>query len=206
MKTFKQFMAESKLAARKGESELVHHTASASFNKFKPMAHLGTANAARARAVTKLYGSYKNINNPHPVNHYVGRIKLGKTMTIQDTGADHEYDILDALVRKKHAKQSHVDNFKKKNFGYKDYPARVAKFVRSKGVHTIKYKNEYEDPGSTSYIITHPKQVRLIRKKKNALINLQRGADSLNPNEGNLIVKYPKKIFHKIKEDFGGET
>lgn len=51
-------------------------------------------------------------------------------------------------------------------------------FLKRRKIDTIAYKNRVEDPGSTSYIITHPKQVRLLRKTK-APINVKRGEANL---------------------------
>lgn len=171
MKSYRQFL-ESSYAARDNESEIVHHVSPSQkdFSTFRPMSHFGSAAAARsiAKAVSDM------LDNPR-IHHYSARISLGKVHELPD---DHdgygETHSPDSIARVLH-KQGIISREEASEPTHTRNHASIARLVRSKGIHTLRYRNNIE--GGHSYIITHPSQVRILSKTKpgaESIVNTKR--------------------------------
>jgi hypothetical protein len=177
MLSFSEFLLEkAEYNAQEGESSVVHHASDQDFDQFRPLSHFGTANAARARAVSN------SSNASQPKNLYTARIKLGKVAHIVDNGDNHSPEsILHGLHMAGHVTAAHYDKYYDKMrsaTSHADKTKIVLDVLKKRKINTIAYKNRVEDPGSRSYMITHPSQVRLIRKTK-APVNVKRGLSKL---------------------------
>lgn len=176
MKSFSQFVTENvKWKARKGESELVYHSTQYNRHKgWKPRVgtHFGTANAARSRSAEGHQTSYVS---DEPITFskqkgraYTARMNLGKVIEMPDMET-WEPDLMAAELLD--MKVINKKEFRKINAMKRD--VEVFRFLKQKGIDAIKYVNNFEDPGSTSYIILDPNKVRVLKVGKN--INLLRG-------------------------------
>jgi hypothetical protein len=177
MKSFFEYLLEkAEYLPQPGESRVVHHASDHDFTEFRPLSHFGTANAARARAV-----SYTP-KASQPKNLYTARIKLGKIVRINDDKEDHTPEsILHSLHKAGHVTASHYDKYYEKMRDTPSIEGRkkiVLDVLKRRKINTIVYKNRVEDPGSDSYMITHPSQVRLLSKSASP-INVQRGKAKL---------------------------
>lgn len=177
MKTFKEFLREkAEYGTQEGEGPVVHHASDQDFKEFRPLSHFGSADAARARAVT--IGSASS----EPKHLYTARIRTGNVARIGDDAANHTpASILHSLHKAGHINVSSYIKTDDKMRAASDEGERskiLLDVLKRKKINTIAYKNRVEDPGKTSYIITHPKQVRLLRKTK-APINVERGRAKL---------------------------
>jgi hypothetical protein len=171
MISFRNFITESTYKAQSCESEILHHLTPHKFDKFRPMSHFGTAKAARAVMKNKVDDEIVGKNDP--INAMTVRIKLGNVRSIPDDNLGHDpRDVNDLLYSHNHISKKQYETNKKK--GNRLTNNDLAKCLRSNNIQTLKYKNQYEDPGSTSYIITDPNQVRKLRTSYNAKINLDR--------------------------------
>lgn len=168
MKSFREFLGEN-VAWRQqdGESEIVHHVTHNSFSKFLPFSHFGSHGAARA------VGSDKRISNDDiSMRHIAARIKLGNVAHIKDTPHHDGHSIAKLLHDAGHFSDNDMRDFNQTGLDRHEF---IKKRLKQKGINTLAYKNEYEDKGSTSYMITHPSQVRVLRKTKKTYINYSRG-------------------------------
>ncbi len=177
MLSFSEFLLEkAEYNAQEGESSVVHHASDQDFDQFRPLSHFGTANAARARAVSVGQSSKE------PKNLYSARIRTGNVVRIGDDTENHTpASILHSLHKAGHVTVSHYIKMDDKMRAASSEGERskiLTDFLKKRKINTIAYKNRVEDPGSTSYIITHPNQVRLLRKTK-APINVKRGEAKL---------------------------
>lgn len=141
--------------AQPGESQVLHHAASGTIKDFHALSHFGTAVAARTRAAFNGAGTAYSV-----------RLKLGNVVHIPHDSGEHSHEeITDALLKHNHISKEEQTNlhnsYKDKN--YNDKTKILSKHLISKGINTVSYKNEMEDDGSTSYIITHPSQVRILK-------------------------------------------
>jgi hypothetical protein len=175
MLSFKKFIEESKeYKAQEGESEVLHHLSPYKFagTDFRPLSHFGTANASRDLVRNRKMSG--DLGTGDEVHHHAVRIKLGKVAHLPDFEGDHTpHDLNNMLLRAGHiTQQQHQQNkVLKGDLTFK----HVAKSLRKNGIHTLSYENVFEDPGSTSYMITHHSQVRPLRSSK--------GAARVNPNK-----------------------
>lgn len=178
LKSFMEYLLEkAEYRADDGESEVVHHSSDTDFSSFHPLSHFGSPAAARARAV-----SSKNASAEEPKHLYSARLKLGRTVSISDDGEDHKpASILHSLHKAGHISAHHYLGYDDKMRAASDEEGRkkiLLDILKKRKIDTIRYKNDVEDAGSTSYIITHPKQVRLLRKS-NSPVNVKRGQAKL---------------------------
>lgn len=177
MLSFKDFINESlEYLPKTGESEVVHHSSDKSFPSFNPLSHFGTANAARARAVS-------SGQSPKDSKHlYSARLNLGNVVNMGDDGENHTpHGILHSLHKAGHITVNNYLNMRNKMSAAENDESRkdmLVKYLKRRKIDTIRYKNRVEDPGSTSYIITHPKQVRILRKSFSP-VNVSRGEEKL---------------------------
>ena len=172
MLRFKDFIAESTYKAQSGESEILHHLTPHKFDQFKPMSHFGTAQASRS--LMKFRMDDDNVKGKAIIHHAV-RLKLGNVRRIEDdqTNSGHRPDVVnDMLYQNKIISRKQYETNKKKGRSLTNYD--LARTLKSNNIQTIAYKNEFEDPGSTSYIITDPKQVRRLQMNLNTKINFDR--------------------------------
>ena len=169
MKTFKMFL-ESSFAAREGEHpDVFHHISGPDVNaprqqikNFRPMSHFGEPGTVRnmKRVVDDRAGDEYNPR----IRHYAVRLKTG---TIHDLPDDHDqgneehspYSIAKALQS-----QGVLTHEETNNRNNTRSHAAIARLIRSKGINTLRYKNNLE--GGTSYIITHPNQVRILKQTR----------------------------------------
>ena len=197
MLTFRQLREKLEYRKQEGESHLLHHITPHEFDSFKPMSHFGTHDAARARASflakhelpsssdsshEKYTGSPEIFNKRQKetkFNIYSTRLKLGKVIDVPDIAEDRPSKLLDMLSKHKHIPHETVVELTKKSLGHGGLThEHIAKALNKHGIDTLRYKNKWEDPGKTSYMITRPDQVRVLRKTKSTL-NLKRGWDKL---------------------------
>lgn len=182
MKSFILFL-ESSFAARDGEHPNVfHHISGPDVNaprqqisNFRPMSHFGDDRTARNVAdlvSTRAGGGYE----PR-IHRYSVRLKTGRIHDLPDDhdqgNQDHSpYSIATALRDQGVLRPEEVNDKTTRSH------ASIARLIRSKGIDTLRYKNNLE--GGTSYIITHPKQVRILSQTKpnrEAIINTSRAYD-----------------------------
>jgi DNA-binding transcriptional regulator YiaG len=179
MLTFRQLREKLEYHKREGESELVHHVTTNKFSpdSFHPMSHFGTHNAARARAAFKME-LRQGADKKTKFNVISARLKLGKVADISDTehGSHYPDVLLDLISKTKHLPKKEIQNLRKKKYGLTHQ--HIAQALNKHGIDTLRYKNKWEDPGKTSYMITRPDQVRSVRKTK-AKLNFKRGWDKL---------------------------
>ena len=167
MKSFLLFLESEEYRAKEGESEVVHHLTTKNFdpNSFRPLSHFGTKKAARDVIKNRVeLETDKPIEKTKPKHHAV-RLSLGNVVTVKDNGDYHS----PAAFSKSLHKAGHLDAKQAaahERLGHNLTNKRIASDLRKNGIHTIKYKNNIEDPGSTSYMITHPSQVRPLRSTK----------------------------------------
>jgi hypothetical protein len=172
MLRFRDFIAESTYKAHSGESEILHHLTPHKFDQFKPMSHFGTAQASRS--LMKFRMDDDNVKGKAIIHHAV-RLKLGNVrhMEADQTNSGHRPDVVnDMLYQNKIISRKQYETNKKKGRSLTNYD--LARTLKSNNIQTIAYKNEFEDPGSTSYIITDPKQVRRLQLNLNTKINFNR--------------------------------
>jgi len=173
MLSYSEFLLEkAEYKAQEGESPIVHHASDQDFTEFRPLSHFGTANAARARAVTN------DSTASQPKNLYSARIRLGKTVRIVDTGENHTPEsIIHGLHMAGHVTAAHYDRYYDKMKAATSHAEKtkiVLDVLKRRKINTITYRNRIEDAGSNSYMITHPSQVRLLSKSKSP-VNVRRG-------------------------------
>jgi hypothetical protein len=136
------------------------------------MSHFGTAQASRS--LMKFRMDDDNVKGKAIIHHAV-RIKLGNVRHMEDdqTNSGHRPDVVnDMLYQNKIISRKQYETNKKKGRSLTNYD--LARTLKSNNIQTIAYKNEFEDPGSTSYIITDPKQVRRLQLNLNTKINFDR--------------------------------
>jgi hypothetical protein len=184
MMSFFEFLLEkAEYQAQPDESEVVHHASNSDFTEFHPLSHFGTANAARARAIYDTEPEDEGKKRTKPKNLYTARIKLGKVAHIADTDDEHTpITILDSLHDAGHIdKASHREytTAMHKLHTDEDRKAVLLNALKKHKINTISYNNTVEDPGSRSYIISHPSQVRLLQKTKSP-VDAVRGEKHLN--------------------------
>jgi len=178
MLSFLQYLDESTRDAQEDESEIVHHLSPFKFKKFKPLSHFGTRQAARE--IIKTRDEYFDEEgepydlDPSKIYHYAAKIKLGNIAEIEDDGEDHNPQTISyALHRAGHITDSQRNEHEK--LGDELTNQHVVKALRENDIQTVSYKNAREDKGSTSYMITHPSQVRVIRQTgKYSKLNLDK--------------------------------
>jgi hypothetical protein len=175
MVRFKQFLVEKKeYQALPGESEVVHHSSFDNFDKFHPLSHFGTHKAARERHSTLKFGYPEDYDHLKPVT-YTARLKLGHVVDLPDVDADHSlYGIAHQLHSAGHISEKQRDHLHNTLKGLGDKSHQFGHELNKMGINTMRYENEAEDPGSKSYIITHPDQVRILKKSVGAKININR--------------------------------
>jgi hypothetical protein len=152
------------------EGDLHHVSPRDDIEQFHPLTHFGTSKAAFQA------GKYKNrADNAEgrPSTHYKVRINKGNVLKLRgDSGEHTPSSILYSLTHTGHISHDEYlhhhekikeldhkhggDTWSKPSLQAKEYAANV---IRSKGFHTLEYKNHFEHPGSKSYMITHPSQV-----------------------------------------------
>lgn len=180
MLSFKEFIQEkAEWNKEEDESEVLHHSSEHDFQQFRPLSHFGTKNAARARAYD--IGTSEH-DSPPDFHHYTVRLKIKKSAEVKDRGEHHPEGIASDLKAGGHINQEELSAFRKKMKGLPNSnsnQAHLLDLLKSKGIDTLHYQNKIEDQGSKSYIITDPKQVRILRKGKSA-INADRGKKSLS--------------------------
>lgn len=214
MKTFKLFL-ESTYKAQDGESEILHHTSPHDFNEFKPFSHFGTKQAAGARAIDMFDGD----TTKNKTNIYSVRLKKGNEARIgdpklssfdiddEDINPDEYTDKAKGYLYNLHTfghitKQEH-DTLNKKYESMPDEESRInhlSNYLRTnKNIHTLTYGNTEEDPGYDSHIITHPDQVRILRKSYGKI-------NTTKDNDG-FSKKYPKEFQGMTRvRDWGREN
>jgi hypothetical protein len=117
----------------------------------------------------------------HAVWIYTARLNLGNVLEIEDLAHEHSaYSLLSLIKDTEKLPKEAFQKLKKQinKAGYLN-DMILAKWLRDNGINTLMYKNVWEDPGSTSYIITDPNQVRILKKSK-AILNYKRGFDKLS--------------------------
>lgn len=179
MLSFREFIQEKAEWNRdKDETEIVHHSSEHDFNEFRPLSHFGTKHAARARAYD--IGSNEH-DSPPEFHHYSVRLKIKKSAEVKDRGEHYPEGIASDLRMGGHISHEEMTAFRKSLKGLPNSQhnqSQLLSLLKSKGIDALHYKNKIEDPGSKSYIITDPKQVRILRKGK-SLVNSERGKKKL---------------------------
>jgi hypothetical protein len=170
----------------KNDSDVVYHSSPTNdTQRFHPLTHFGTQRAARARAseVRDLEGL--DIN--HEYHHYAVRLRLGNVAHIEDSAEHSPLDILHGLhsaghITKNEKNQAERDMERANNGTHPIHPHDhdvLMGLLKKKNIHTLSYTNHHEHRGSTSYMITDPKQVRILKHGKSKL-NLKRGNKDLS--------------------------
>lgn len=203
MKTFKQWLNESSLKYQKQEYEhakIWHHSSPHGFDssELRPMSHFGTSKAARARATslktskkTSLDTVVKQKKAKIESNVISARLKLKKGINLgRDLGENFTaHEIAHRLYNLGHLSDTEheklIRSFKSKSAnpkskGFADNMQVLATHLKSKNIDHLKYKNDFEDPGSTSIIVVDPKEtVRTVFQNKQGMLSKSRGAKSL---------------------------
>ena len=155
------------------ESEVVHHVTPHKFSEFNPLSHFGTKKAAGARAFALAtdyeYGKPKKDN---VFNALAARLRLGNVVDIDDTNTHTAWDIAKSLCRRNIISKEDRDAVPKESGPAAD--KILLNILKVYAIDTLRYTNDIEDPGSTSYIITDPSQVRILKRSNNAKINFEK--------------------------------
>ena len=155
------------------ESEVVHHVTPHKFSEFNPLSHFGTKKAAGARAFALAtdyeYGKPKKDN---VFNALAARLRLGNVVDIDDTNTHTAWDIAKSLCRRNIISKEDRDVVPKEPGPAAD--KILLNILKVYAIDTLRYTNDIEDPGSTSYIITDPSQVRILKRSNNAKINFEK--------------------------------
>ena len=155
------------------ESEVVHHVTPHKFSEFNPLSHFGTKKAAGARAFALAtdyeYGKPKKDN---VFNALATRLRLGNVVDIDDTNTHTAWDIAKSLCRRNIISKEDRDVVPKEPGPAAD--KILLNILKVYAIDTLRYTNDIEDPGSTSYIITDPSQVRILKRSNNAKINFEK--------------------------------
>jgi hypothetical protein len=185
MKTFKQFLEESKYSAEKNEHHAIwFHASPYKFKgKILPMSHFGSAGQIRSRVKSFTNSGTGNIGD-NVKNVFGARLKLKNGLEIQDFSKHHtHYHIIDQLHQKGIFSSDHAKNLKneisyiyssnennQKN-AHKYSSEHLARAIKQKGFDHLYYHNKQEgnvsDPSNKSVVILDPKQVRVIYNNKN---------------------------------------
>lgn len=190
MKTFKEFVTENAKWHIKhpDDSEVLHHgsTGTSDIKEFRPFSHFGTKHAARAR----LAGMSRDPNAKHSI--YSVRLRLGKTVHVSDVEEVHDpIHVANVLHLAGHiSNEEHLHMHQ--TFGMKDDETdynHLRQVLKQKGINSVSYTNSLEDAGSKSYMITDPKQVRVLRKS-DANINIGRGKKRTNSSGKNVVTSF----------------
>lgn len=165
MKKLRDIVEDRNWKAQEGESEVLYHTSGSNFDQFKPFSHFGSKQAAGQRLHTKgLFDRFKT---------YSVRLKLGNVAHIDyDSHSHYPTDIIHGLHEynhitddeHKHLYQKFKDSEKNSDWSTDEKFKYLGKFLNKKGIDTISYRNDIEDPGSKSYINTRSDQVRILHK------------------------------------------
>ena len=165
---------DSRFSGTDGESEVVHHVTPHRFSEFNPLSHFGTKKAAGARAFA-LATDY-HYGKPHAdakYNAIAARLKLGNVVDIADTGTHTAKDIAHSLCRKRIISPDERDEVLDAGFD-RESDAVLLAILKDHNINTLRYENEIEHPGSISYIITDPAQVRILKRSNNANIKFEK--------------------------------
>lgn len=103
------------------------------------------------------------------MKYYTTRLKLGNVAHIEDVQDDHFPTIAQELHNKGHiSKEDHqsvIDANKIDAGNGNTAKETLLGVLKKNNIDTISYNNEYEGDGtSKSYMITHPSQVRVLKK------------------------------------------
>lgn len=171
--------------------------------KFGPLSHFGTKQAANDRS-TFIYKDAQNTtwsskDEYLPKFQHKVDIDLGKTFVCDDIGDHTTKRLLDHLIKKgmftseegKKISKEMITAFK--SGGDEKF---LADAIRAKGYNTLKYKNTEEDAGSTSYIITDPKQIKIIKSIKNPKFVKEEDLKE-DTFGGNQVFDVDPEYFHK---------
>lgn len=169
MLSFIQFINESSYQPREDEEDsiVVHHSSPNKFGKFRPISHFGTRNAARERAFNLKHTDGRT--DKDEMHGYTVRLKKGNTLHFQPMEDDDDEQTVHSLTDTLH-KHGHINKDQRDDVHSKKNNIHAAKalgkHLNSNGIHTISYTNRNEDRGSTSYVATHPSQVRVLKRGK----------------------------------------
>ena len=179
--------------------EVLHHISPHDIDSFHPLSHFGTYKAAK-QIGSQLHRSEVSDKSSYNASHrdryhYKARlINKGTTHHMSgDAGSHTPSDLIHSLhhegVFNRSEVNHHFNNLQKihrETGGSDDSPHHkaleyAANAIRSKGIHTLSYKNEYEHAGQKSYITTHPDQVHVLSKTKVAVRSNQVRDKSVKP-------------------------
>jgi hypothetical protein len=130
-----------------------YHGGPAGITRFRPLTHFGSEQAARSRMAKKkidgqVYEVELSIRNPAVIRDFAGvHAPTQFAFALNDAGIiDHdEMKTVTGLM------------------GQPDRQTPIlVKLLQSKGYDGIAYRNRYEDPGHTSYVILDPDQARIV--------------------------------------------
>lgn len=156
---------------------LYHFSRNPEIKGFHPLSHFGTK--AASRQIANGYDDHptKSVFKREGRSIYANRIKLGNTFRTEDIMGHSAEELSRHLYHKGLFNRSEyhgvLSNIQDEEHDHKKNEV-LAHAIRSKGVDTLWYKNKKEDPGSTSYMITHPSQVRTVFASKEPRINKDR--------------------------------
>lgn len=171
MKSFLDFLLE-------GKNNILHHMNNINnIDKFHPLSHFGSYYAAK-NVGSQLHGSEistdkENVPYRDRIHYRVRFLNKGKIFHLPEDIVNHEpHALIDALHKhglfSNKEKEQHISKihhlYNKHGYNSIESKEYVGNAIRDKGFHTVSYKNEFEHPGSKSYIITHPSQVHIIKK------------------------------------------
>lgn len=158
---------ESTFGPRGNESEVVYHATPHNFVQFNPLSHFGTKKAAGARALDLVTDYDRHIDpSDRKLNVIAARLNLGNVVDITDSG-DHTFrDLVIDLREGGYITDSEAREVRNAQ--------DLLELLDYKDIQTLRYTNEFEDPGSTSYIITNPAQVRVLRRSIPAHVNYEK--------------------------------
>ena len=170
MITFKEYLEEAK------NLTIAYHSTPHKFKEFRTLSHFGSKKAAQDRyndlSQNGYYDSEDSIGigpakKISKITNYKAHIDLGNTLHLKDEEQLDHMAILGQMKKKGIiTPEEHSKIYKNnKSANRTKFATDVAKLIRSKGYHSITYENEFEDPGSKSYIITHPSQIKRLYEK-----------------------------------------
>jgi len=170
--------------------ESLYHVSQKDIKHFEPLTHFYSREGAIANAYLSWVNDGDEVDdNGDSLPYYIYKVKVypGNSVEIADGIGYHDAQSnLEDVYHGKHISDQEYKEAKDimDSLPYEEHKHVVANLLRNKNIHSLKYKNTYEDVGHISYIITHPSQVKILEKHPLSLRELQNGEYYVGGEEG----------------------
>jgi hypothetical protein len=152
---FQSWFKNSTVVDNKGAPLIVYHSGEGNWKLPKPFTHFGTATAARMRYK---YKRSMEVNDDFSFTKPF-LLSIQNPMIIKDTGMHVAYNFA-SIIEKEWPEIDIMTKLYNKTpiIPNSDIYQIIRKILETKGIDGFSYKNEFENRGSTSYIILRPAQ------------------------------------------------